>query len=158
MYDGAEPAGNSVAAHNLLRLARLRARDDWQTMAWRLIGSFAEIIEHYPPALPLMLSAWQQRERELLQVVIAGKRGAADTEALLLTAEYRYDPHRLVLLADGGENQKYLAEKLPFLDSIGQVVNRATAYVCADFSCKRPTHDPEELMQQMADAQGGAST
>ena len=158
IYDGAEPAGNSVAAHNLLRLARLRARDDWQKMAWQLIGSFAEIIEHYPPALPLMLSAWQQRECKPLQIVVAGKRGAADTEVLLRIAEYHYDSHRLVLLADGGENQKFLAEKLSFLDSIRPLENRATAYVCVDFSCNRPTHDPEELKQQMADAQGSVST
>jgi uncharacterized protein len=149
IYDGAEPAGNSVAAHNLLRLARLRSRDDWQRMAWRLIGSFTEIIDHYPPALPLMLSAWQQREGKPLLVVVAGKQGAADTEALLRVAEHHYEPHRLVLLADGGENQSYLAEKLPFLELISGLENRATAYVCVDFSCKRPTHDPEELKQQI---------
>ena len=105
-----------------------------------------------------MLSAWQQRECKPLQIVVAGKRGAADTEVLLRIAEYHYDSHRLVLLADGGENQKFLAEKLSFLDSIRPLENRATAYVCVDFSCNRPTHDPEELKQQMADAQGSVST
>jgi len=152
-YDGAEPAGNSVAAHNLLRLSRLRARDDWRRMAERLISSFSEVINHYPPALPLMVSAWQQLGNEPLQVVIAGEKGAADTEALLHIAERRFNPHRLILLADGGENQRYLSEKLPFLDSVRPVGNRATAYVCIDFTCKHPTHDPEELDLQLAEAE-----
>ncbi|OGR16013.1 MAG: hypothetical protein A2X81_05760 [Desulfobacterales bacterium GWB2_56_26] len=62
VYDGAEPAGNSVAAHNLLRLARLRDRDDWHQLALRLMDSFAETVAHYPPSLPLLLTAWQRRD------------------------------------------------------------------------------------------------
>lgn len=148
-YDGAEPAGNSVAAQNLLRLSCLRARDDWREMAQRLVVSFSEVIERYPPALPLMLSAWQRLETEPPQVVIAGDRGALDTEALLHVAEKDFDPHRFILLADGSENQRYLSEKLPFLDSIQPVDGRATAYVCVDRTCKHPTRDPEELDRQL---------
>jgi len=41
-YDGAEPAGNSVAAHNLLRLSLLHNKPLWHRMARRLIESFGE--------------------------------------------------------------------------------------------------------------------
>ncbi len=155
-YDGAEPAGNSVAAHNLLRLARLRARDDLREKAQRLFFSFSQVIEQYPPALPLMLSAWQCLDDEPMQVVVAGDRGAANTEALLQVAERRFDPHRLILLADGGENQQYLSERLPFLDSVRPIDNRATAYVCVDFTCKQPVYDPAELARLLAEADGRA--
>jgi len=155
MYDGAEPAANSVAAHNLLRLSRLRARPEWHRTALRLMESFAGIIAHYPPALPLMLSAWQHRETSELQVVVAGRRGQTDTNELLRVALCQFDPHRLVLLADGRENQKYLAERLPFVKSITRPDDRAMAYVCVDCSCRRPTHDPEELRHQLAEATGG---
>jgi hypothetical protein len=151
-YDGAEPAGNSVAAHNLLRLARLRARDDWRQMAERLVSSFSQVIDQYPPALPLMLSAWQCLDAEPLQVVVAGERGAADTEAMLQVSERRFDPHRLILLADGEENQRYLSERLPFLDSVQPIDKRATAYVCVDFTCRQPVHDPAELEEHLRTA------
>ncbi len=148
-YDGAEPAGNSVAAHNLLRLGRLRNNPQWTEMARRLVESFSEAINRYPPALPLMLTAWQDLNIKSSQVVIAGKRGAADTEALLRIVESDFNRSRLLLLADGGENQAYLAERLPFLDTVTPLEGKATAYVCADFTCKLPLTDPEALLRQL---------
>jgi len=151
-YDGAEPAGNSVAAHNLLRLAILHDKPVWQQMARRLMESFGEVINRYPPALPLMLTAWQQTDSKPLQVVIAGERGAEDTETLLQIVAGSFDPTRLLLLADGAENQAYLAITLPFLETVGRINGKATAYVCANFTCQMPVTEPSALQQQL-DAQ-----
>jgi uncharacterized protein YyaL (SSP411 family) len=52
-YDGAEPAGNSVTVQNLLRLAQLQSKPEWRHLTPRLMESFSEIINHYPPYLPL---------------------------------------------------------------------------------------------------------
>ena len=143
--DGAEPAGNSVAAHNLLRLGQLRNNPKWQQMAHRLIESFSEVMNSYPPALPLMLTAWQYINAKPYQMVIAGKRGAEDTRALLRIVDGTFSGLRSILLADGAENQAYLAEKLPFLESVAPLEGKATAYVCADFTCKMPITDPVAL-------------
>ena len=147
-YDGAEPAGNSMAVHNLLRLARLRGRDDWRGFALRSMQSFAENLAQYPPALPLLLAAWLRRD-DHAHVVVTGEREAADTEALLIIAQHAHDPHRPVLLADGDTNQAFLAEKLPFLNSI-RPEGPAMAHVCRDFSCSTPTGDPDELRRLLA--------
>jgi len=146
-YDGAEPAPNSVAAHNLLRLAELQNRPEWHKMAQRLMESFSEVINHYPPAMPLMLTVWQQLENGPAQIVIAGKRGAEDTEKLLHIAYDTFSRPRLLLLADGAENQKYLAARLPFMETVTPLDGKATAYVCADFTCKMPVTDPDKLLQ-----------
>ncbi|MCP4341387.1 MAG: thioredoxin domain-containing protein [Desulfobulbaceae bacterium] len=148
-YDGAEPAGNSVSAHNLLRLGQLQNNDQWQQMARRLMESFSEVINNYPPALPLMLTAWLQIETKPSQVVIAGTRGAEDTEALLRIVESTFSKPRLLLLADGAENQSYLAQNLPFLENVVPLEGKATAYVCEDFTCKMPVTDPVALQQQL---------
>ncbi|MGB3212967.1 MAG: thioredoxin domain-containing protein [Desulforhopalus sp.] len=148
-YDGAEPAGNSVAAHNLLRLGELHNKPQWQEMARNLIESFSEVINHYPPALPLMLTAWQKIDTKPSQVIIAGKRGAADTEALFRIVETTFSGSRLVLLADGAENQAYLAKRLPFMESAAPLNGKATAYVCSDFTCKMPVTDPLALKLQL---------
>ena len=42
-----------------------------------------------------------------------------------------------MLLADGGEGQKYLAEKLEELKEM-KPIGKATAYVCENFTCKAP--------------------
>ena len=148
-YDGAEPAGNSVAAHNLLRLGRLQNNPQWLQMTRRLVESFSEVINSYPPALPLMLTAWQHLDTKPSQVVIAGNRGAEDTEALLRIVESTFSRSRLLLLADGAENQAYLATRLPFLETVARLEGKATAYVCSDFTCKMPVTDPKALHLQL---------
>jgi uncharacterized protein len=148
-YDGAEPAGNSVAALNLLRLGYLRNEPAWQRMAKRLIESFGAVLNHYPPALPLMLTAWQNIDRKPSQVIIAGKRGAKDTEELLHTVAGVFSGHLLVLLADGDENQKYLSRTLPFLETAVPLNGKATAYFCSDGTCTMPTTDPVNLKRQL---------
>ncbi len=154
-YDGAEPAGNSVAAHNMLRLGQLLNDPQLLEQTRRLITSFSDTINRYPPALPLMLTAWKNLHSKPTQVVIAGSRHAEDTRALLDIVYMDFDPHRLVLLADGEENQAYLAENLPFLQSVAAIDGKATAYVCTDFICKLPVTDPDRLQQQLAGDKAG---
>lgn len=148
-YDGAEPAGNSMAAHNLLRLGQLQNNSEWQSMARKLIESFSKEINRYPPALPYMLTAWQNINNKPSQVIIAGERGAEDTKALLRIVDSIYSGPRLILLAEGGENQNYLAKRLPFLETVVPMDGKATAYVCSDFTCKMPVTDPKELQLQL---------
>lgn len=154
IYDGAEPAANSVAAENLLLLGQLENKPHWQKMAQRLVESYSEVIKHYPPALPLMLTIWQEINSQPAQIIIAGEPGSADTEALLAEAESVYSRSRLILLADGAENQKYLAARHPFLENVVRLEGKATAYFCSDFTCKMPTSDPAVLRQQLAGKHG----
>lgn len=147
--DGAEPAGNSIAAQNLLRLGRLLNNPQWQHMARRLIESFSDSVNRYPAALPFMLTTWQDINSKQSQVVIAGERGAADTEALLRVVEGIFSRNRLLLLADYGENQAYLAKRLPFLETVVRLEGKATAYLCADFTCTMPTTDPAALKSRL---------
>ncbi len=148
-YDSAEPAGNSVAALNLIRLGQLQNNSQWQKIARQLIESFSTVINRYPPALPLMLTAWQQSNTKPTQVIIAGKRNAEDTRALFSVVNKQFDPARLVLLMDGAENQDYLTQNLPFLANMVPINNKATAYVCAEFTCKIPVREPAELRKQL---------
>ena len=149
-YDGAEPAGNSVAALNLLLLGQLRNNSRWLEQARRLIQSFSGALNRYPPALPLMLAAWARLNSKPALVVITGTRHDGGTRALLDAVQKNLDPARLVLLADGGENQAYLAEKLPFLHSIRALDDKATAYVCTDSACTLPVTDPGSLRRHLA--------
>ena len=148
-YDGAEPTGNSVAVHNLLRLGMLQNKPQWSQMAERLVESFSGSINRYPPALPLMLNAWRNINTKPTQVVIAGSRGTDDTETLLRIVDTVFDRDRFVLLADGAENQTYLAKKLPFMETVAPLDGKATAYVCYDFTCKMPITDAKALQLQL---------
>ncbi|MFH1217685.1 MAG: thioredoxin domain-containing protein [Pseudomonadota bacterium] len=56
-YDGAEPAANSVAAENLLRLAPF-GREEWKALAGKTIDAFGGQLNRFPPAMPLMVCAF----------------------------------------------------------------------------------------------------
>lgn len=144
-YDGAEPSGNSVAVLNLLRLAALINKPEWAEVAGRGIASFATTLSSYPPAMPLLLSAMDFQLDKPKQIVIAGEKGSDDTRALLREIHSRFLPNTLLLLADGGKNQKFLGVHLPFLETVEKREGKATAYVCEDFSCKMPVNTPEGL-------------
>ena len=146
-YDGAEPAGNSLAVSNLFNLASIRDNKQWRAMAERVIESFGTIINRYPPALPLMLSTWQKMNAQSIQVVIAGIPGNEELAALWRSAETTLPPGTTLLLADGGENQQFLAEKLGFIKTITPLKGKPAAYLCIDATCSLPITAPETLKE-----------
>jgi hypothetical protein len=84
------------------------------------------------------------------QIILAGDPAAPDTAALLAEVHARYLPDRIVLCADGGEGQAFLATRLEVLKEIKPLAGRATAYVCENFACQQPTTDPAVLRRQLA--------
>jgi uncharacterized protein YyaL (SSP411 family) len=57
IYDGAIPSTNSVAAFNLVRLARITEDRDLENRAEQLAGVFAKRIKAYPSAYTQFLVA-----------------------------------------------------------------------------------------------------
>ncbi len=144
-YDGAEPAANSVAALDLLRLAQLSDGGKLRAMAEKTIRAFRERLQNAPHAMPQLLAALDFHLDKPWQILIAGKAGSADTQALLAEVHKRYLPNKVLFLADGGEAQQRLAPTLEILKSLKQKDGKATAYVCQDHVCQLPTTEPGEL-------------
>jgi uncharacterized protein YyaL (SSP411 family) len=143
--DNAEPAPSSIAALNLLRLAQIRDSKSWRERAEKTTAAFAGSLEHFPSAMPQMLVAFDFSLTKPKQIVIAGPREGLDTRDLLDEVHRHYLPQTVVLLADGGEGQKYLGEKLEELKSMRPIDGKAAAYVCENFTCKTPVTTVEEL-------------
>src|SRR5262249_49683133 len=79
------------------------------------------------------------------QIVIAGKKAAPETKALLKEVHRHFLPKTILLLADGAEGQKYLGEKNEALRTMSPIDSKPAAYVCENFTCKAPVTDPEKL-------------
>ncbi len=67
------------------------------------------------------------------------------TRALLRLVNERYIPNKILMVADGAQGQKQLAQWLPFIQSVTRQRGRATAYICENYACKLPTADPREV-------------
>ena len=152
--DGAEPSASSVAALNLTRLATMTGRDELRAQAAATVAAFGvgEHPERSAQAMPLLLTALDVLSDEPKQIVVAGHLESADTQALLRVIHRRFLPGEVLLLADGGEGQRELARRLPFLGSMGMLDGRAAAYVCSNGACQLPTTDPDQLAKSLAAA------
>ena len=140
-FDGPEPAANSVAAMNLLRLWQVTDRQDWRDKADGTFAAFAERLSTQGTAVPQLAAALDFSLSKPKQVIIAGEPGAPDTNAMLRLVHERFIPNKVLLLADGGAGQQQLARWLSVLESITRRNGRATAYICEDYVCRLPTSD-----------------
>jgi len=148
-YDGAEPAGNSVAAMNLLRLGRILGDESLFALGERTIDAFAGQLSANPGALPQMLSAYEFKRREPMRIVIAGERGATDTLALQQVVAGLFLPNKVMLLADGAPLPSTLSERLTPLTAMTRVAGKATAYLCEEFTCREPTTEATTLRKML---------
>ncbi len=143
--DGAEPAASSVAALNLLRLSQVRDDPQLTERARKTIDAFAATLSHFPSAMPQMLVALDYSLSKPRQIVIAGKKDAPETKALLKEVHRHFLPKTVLLLADGSDGQKYLGEKNEAIRAMSTVEGKSTAYVCETFTCKAPVTSAKEL-------------
>src|SRR6184192_3444767 len=143
--DGAEPAASSVAALNLLRLSQFRDDKQMAERVRKTIDAFATTLSHFPSAMPQMLVALDYSLTKPRQIVIAGKKDAPETKALLREVHRHFLPKTILVLADGAEGQKFLGEKNETIRSMSLVEGKPAAYVCENFTCKAPVTDPKQL-------------
>jgi uncharacterized protein YyaL (SSP411 family) len=150
-YDGAEPSANSVAALNLLRLSSMLDRADWRERARKTLRAFGQQLMQAPSGMPQLVVALGWLHAKARQIVIAGSPDAPDTQAMLREAQRLFSPGKIVLLADGGAGQAFLASHAESMRDVVPVEGKATAYVCEGLVCQLPTHDIATLVRMLQD-------
>jgi uncharacterized protein len=138
LYDGAEPAGNSVAAMNLLRLARMTERDDWQKKGEQTLRACARILQEQPVAVPQLACALAFMLSPSRQIVVAS-RARASADAILREVYGRYLPDTVLLFS--GEGEYAIRDAAPFAGALQAPESGATGYICHNFVCELPTSD-----------------
>ena len=128
-WDGAVPSGQSVMAHNLIRLSRLLGQEDFEQRARDLIGSLAGEAARNPAGYAFLMAAQAHLEDGGTHVTITGSEGA---EALLQVVRNGYRPY-LTLQHDAREGP-------------------AEAQVCAHGSCSLPIKTAQELAVRLSDS------
>jgi uncharacterized protein YyaL (SSP411 family) len=95
--------------------------------------------------MPQMLVALDYSLTKPRQIVIAGKRDTPETKALFKEVHRHFLPKTVLLLADGGEGQKFLGERNAAIRAMSLVDGKPAVYVCENFTCKAPVIDPKQL-------------
>jgi len=152
IYDGAIPSGNSMAAENLVRLARFTGHSKFDQRADSIFKAFAADATRMPSAHTQLMTALQLGAGPSLEVVIVGDPDKESTRALIKTVRTAYLPHAAVLLVAPGSRGTSVHRLAPFTKPYTQVDDRATAYVCQNFQCQLPTTDPKKLAKLLQEA------
>ncbi|MFZ9840034.1 MAG: thioredoxin domain-containing protein, partial [Opitutaceae bacterium] len=154
-YDGAEPAPSSIAALNLLRLgALLGDGSGHRERGLRTIEAFRGRWERAPHAVPQLLCAFELGLESPRHVVLAGDPADPAFQALAAVVAETFGPRRSVLAADGGEGQRWLAARSPWLAEIRAPGGRPAAFLCEEQRCLPPVADPAALRDLLASPDG----
>jgi uncharacterized protein YyaL (SSP411 family) len=143
IMDNATPAGNSVGADVLLRLAAFTGEAAYRERAESYLRPVADIMVQHPQAFAHALAAQDFALSSVKEIAIVGEARNADTRALLEVVNERYLPNSVLACALPADAHAALV--IPLLAERPEKDGRATAYVCQNFACQAPVTTPEEL-------------
>ncbi len=146
VYDGALPSGNSVAAMNLVRLGRITGDPAYAQAADGVLRAFTDTVARAPQHFAFLLMAADLAEGPSFEIVVAGERGAEDTELMLAALRRHYLPRSVVLFREEGADLPPIAVLAPFTEAQRAVEGKATAYVCREQACEAPTSDVDRML------------
>jgi hypothetical protein len=147
IHDGALPSGNSVALHNLLRLARMTANADFEKKAARIGKAFSSMVTKHPSAAAHFLTAFDFALGPSCEVVIAGSLRQAETRHFLKKLREPFLPDKVVLLRTEDDEGRSLSGIAPFTEHMAPINGKPAAYVCSNGACASPTTDAEEMLR-----------
>ncbi len=142
--DSAVPSGNGLMLKSLATLAALTGKNYYAEKADILIGAFSGELDRDFFGLGAYLNA-VDLFANMIQIVIIGVSGAADTNVMRRAVYEQALPNRILQLLSPDQ-------KLPASHPAAgktQVGGVATAYVCRGRTCSLPMVDPDLLRREL---------
>ena len=143
--DNAVPSGGAMATTVLLRLAALTGEPRYRAAAERALAGVGPHLERHPTAFAQWLCALEMLHRGITEVAIVGDAGDAATHRLVDAANRTYGPFRVLAVSPSPATTS-----VPLARDRFALRGRATAFVCRDFACRQPVHEPEALEALLA--------
>ncbi|MCF7801473.1 MAG: thioredoxin domain-containing protein [Candidatus Marinimicrobia bacterium] len=145
IYDGAYPSGNAVAAANLFYLARITGNTEWESMLEKLGKAFSEHVRQVPAGFTALLMAITASRVSFREIVVTGPPDHPTTQEMLRMVQRRYEPFKVLLYRDPEDG--LLTRLAPFTKEQVPVNGRPTAYVCENYTCRKPVDTIEALRE-----------
>ena len=142
-YDGALPSGNSVAALQLVRLARLTGDYKLEEKVEELFKVSGAEASHYPMGHTYMLMAYLTTQMKMKEAIVFGKDYQEDR--FLAYLQQAFHPEVTYL---AGTDASELLKVAPFTEDY-RVIGNQTYYICENFVCHAPETDPEKAIEQL---------
>jgi uncharacterized protein len=147
VQDNAVPAGGSMAASVLLRLAALTGESRYREAADAAIATVMPYLARYPTGFANWLSAAHLAVEGIDELAVVGELRDSATRALVSSGhDAAREAGRNLVLAVAADPD---ASAVPLLAGRARIDGRATAYLCRDFACRLPVTDPAALAAEL---------
>jgi uncharacterized protein YyaL (SSP411 family) len=144
--DNAVPSGGAMAATVLLRLAACTGEPRYRAAAGRALGTVSGMLARFPMSTAQWLCALELAHHGVTEVAIVGDAADPATTKLVRAADRGYHPFRVHAVAGGTTD----STAVPLLRDRFMLNGRPTAFVCRNFACRQPVHEPEALEALLA--------
>lgn len=144
LFDGAIPSGNSVAAYNLIRLARITGKSLFEEISKDVLDYIAGSIisEEINHSFFLIASSFAlNKTKELICVI----KDESEKEKIKDTLS-DMQAFNLTVIIKNEENSSELEELIPYTKDYTLKDNKATYYLCEGNSCFPPTNNLNEIL------------
>ncbi|MGG7173075.1 thioredoxin domain-containing protein [Clostridium neonatale] len=144
LFDGAIPSGNSVAAYNLIRLARITGKSLFEEISKDVLDYIAGSIisEEINHSFFLIASSFAlNKTKELICVI----KDESEKEKIKDTLS-DMQAFNLTVIIKNEENSSELEELIPSTKDYTLKDNKATYYLCEGNSCFPPTNNLNEIL------------
>jgi uncharacterized protein YyaL (SSP411 family) len=133
-------------------MSKLLDEKDYFELALKALKTSLPLMKRSPKAYLSLLACVDFVLCPPKEIAIIGRRGAEDTQALLLAVNREFVPNRILVFLDPHQSDAdLLVKRVPVLDGRELLGGKATAYICENYVCKRPVTSPEELLSQLRD-------
>ena len=149
IYDGATPAGNSVALMNMLRLSRLTGKAEYEDGAAGIIKTFSGQVAQVPSGYTQFLCGLNFALGPSHEIVIVGKKGDLGTIDMLKSVRKRFIPNRVLVFRPSDEESPAIDAVIEFVRGYNAIEGKPTAYICSGYSCKRPVTELSDMMEAL---------
>lgn len=143
-YDGATPAGASMAIHSLLRLAKHLDKPEIHDKAVDTLNIYFHQMDVMPSGSGQLLCELAFLLSTPKEIAIVGNREDAKTDAMLAALHSIYLPNKIVALSESADEAT-----LPLLANKSLIDNSTTAYVCENYVCQEPTTDVDAFVEML---------
>jgi uncharacterized protein len=146
LQDNALPAGASMTARVLLRLAAYTGEQRYEEAAVGALQLLASAMGEYPQAFGEALGAVELLVGGIRELALIGEMATDDMTALKRVAFGTFRPDLVAAFAPQDVPGDHT---IPLLGYRTQRGGQPTAYVCRNFTCQMPVTTPEDLAKQL---------
>ncbi len=146
-YDGAIPSGNSIAFLNFTLLGNMTGNSKWLEHADMISKRAAGSLKQNPTGHSMLAVGLVYVLGKSYEIVISGDPDNDSTIRMIDEINRPYIPNKVVIINESNNDESFIQEIAPYTREQIAINDKATAYVCNNHACDRPTNDINEAIK-----------